>query len=247
MPQGNVFIKEGSSLESAAGIPGLGIGLLGYAFMGKAHSNGYRKLPYIFWPPPAYPKLAAICGRKEKEAAEAAQRYGYSRYYTDWRDLVADPDVQVFDNSAANNVHLEPTLAAIAAGKHVICEKPLAMNAAEARQMWQAADRAGVKHMVGFNYRFVPAIRLARWLIDEGRLGEIVHFRAKYLQEWISLESTTWAWRFSQETGGKTGILGDLGSHIIDLGRFLVGEPHRVMGKVGRLTKVKPLPDGSGE
>jgi predicted dehydrogenase len=201
--------------------------MLGYAFMGKAHSNAYRKLPYIFWPPPAVPRLVAIGGRNEAATREAARRYGYERYYLDWRELVKDPDVQLFDNGAPNNLHAEPTIAAAEAGKHVICEKPLGRTAAESKQMLDAVTKAGVKHACAFNYRFVPAVRLARDLIQQGKLGRIFHFRASYLQEWITDPEFPAVWRLKKDVAGS-GVLGDLGAHIIDLARFLIGEPTAV-------------------
>ena len=136
--------------------------MLGYAFMGKAHSNGYKKIPYMLWPPPARPRLVAICGRNEAGVTEAARRYGYARAYTDWREMLKDDAVQVFDNGGPNNVHAEPCIAAAEAGKHIICEKPLARSAAEAKQMLEAVQKAGVKHACAFNYRFVPAVYQAR-------------------------------------------------------------------------------------
>jgi predicted dehydrogenase len=165
--------------ETTGDVPEIGIGMLGYAFMGKAHANAYRKLSYMTWPPPLRPRLVSIAGRDETAVTEAARRYGFERAVTDWRELVADPDVLLFDNGGPNDVHAEPTIAAAQAGKHVFCEKPLGRSAEEALGMWQAADAAGVKHMCAFNYRFVPAVRLARDLIEAGEIGEIHHFRGR--------------------------------------------------------------------
>jgi len=208
--------------------PTIGVGMLGYAFMGKAHSNALKKLPYMVYPPVAIPRLVAIAGRNKEAVEEAAKRYGYEKAYTDWRQLIDDPDVQVFDNGGPNNVHAEPNIAAAKAGKHVISEKPLGRNAEECWEMWQAAKTAGIKHMVAFNYRFVPAVRLAKELIEQGKLGRIYHFRACYLQEWIADENFPMVWRLDKSIAGS-GALGDLGSHIIDLARFLIGEPKSVM------------------
>src|ERR1700730_7475812 len=122
----------------------IGIGRLGYAFMGKAHSNAYRKIQYMTWPPPLLPKLVAICGRNEPAVAEAARRYGYESYTTDWKSLVADERVEPFDNGAPNTLHAAPTIAAAEAGKHVVCEKPLGRNARESHQIWQRVEKAGV-------------------------------------------------------------------------------------------------------
>jgi len=208
-------------VDEGVEIQPIGVGMLGYAFMGKAHANGYKKLSYMAWPPPLQPRLVSIAGRDEQALAAAAQRYGFERYVTDWRDLVADPEVQLFDNSGPNNMHAEPTIAAAEAGKHVICEKPLGRDAAESYEIWQRAQAAGVVHMCAFNYRFVPAVRLARQLIEAGELGEIRHFRGRYLQEWGATDAEVW--RFDKWIAGS-GALGDLGTHVIDLARYLVGE-----------------------
>jgi len=224
--------------------PEIGVGMLGYAFMGKAHSNAYKKIPYMMYPPPAIPKLVAIAGRDAEAAQEAAKRYGYEKVYTDWRAMVADPAVQLFDNGGPNDAHAEPCIAAARAGKHLFCEKPLARNAEEAKAMLDAAQKAGVKHMVAHNYRFVPAIRQAYELIQSGALGRIYHFRAVYLQEWIMPHyNTGFIWRVDKERAGS-GALGDLGSHIIDLGRFLVGEMVSVSGMTATFIPERPGPDG---
>jgi len=216
---------SGIGVETGTGasgdVPSIGVGLLGYAFMGKAHANAYKTLPYMAWPPPLRPRLVAIAGRNEAAVAEAAGRYGFERWVTDWQDLVGDPEIGLFDNSGPNNLHAEPTVAAAEAGKHVFCEKPLGRTAAESHEIWQRVAAAGVKHMAAFNYRFVPAVRLARQLIEAGEIGEIYHFRGRYLQEWGS--TTDQAWRFDRDAAGS-GALGDLGAHVIDLARYLVGE-----------------------
>ena len=199
----------------------IGVGMLGYAFMGKAHANAYRKLAYMTWPPPLMPRLVSVAGRDEPAVAEAARRYGFARHVTDWHELVADPEVELFDNTGPNNLHAEPTIAAAEAGKHVFCEKPLGRTADESYEIWQRVASAGVKHMTAFNYRFVPAVRLARELIEAGELGEIHHFRGRYLQEWGA--TTDDAWRFHADAAGS-GALGDLGAHVVDLARYLVGE-----------------------
>jgi predicted dehydrogenase len=209
--------------------PEIGIGLLGYAFMGKAHTNAFKKIPYIMYPPVAVPRLVAICGRNEGAVKEAARRYGYEGTYTDWRRMLENDAIQVFDNGGPNNAHAEPSIAAAQAGKHVFCEKPLARTAEEARTMLDAVEKAGVKHMVAFNYRFVPAVVQARKLIESGKLGRIYHWRAVYLQEWGMDPTMPTSWRFQKDVAGS-GALGDLGAHIIDLARFLVGEPKKLMG-----------------
>lgn len=225
--------------------PELGVGMLGYAFMGKAHTNALKKLPYMMYPPVARPRLVAICGRSEEATAAAASRYGYDGYYTDWRKMLENPAIQVFDNGGPNDAHAEPCIAAAQAGKHVFCEKPLARTAEEAKGMLDAVEKAGVKHMVAFNYRFVPAIVQAKKLIESGALGRIFHFRAVYLQEWIIDPNFPKIWRLDKSVAGS-GALGDLGAHIIDLGRYLVGDIKSVMGMTRTFIENRPLPDGSG-
>jgi predicted dehydrogenase len=236
------FVTMGQAQGPAGDLPTIGVGMLGYAFMGKAHTNALKKLPYIFWPPPAVPRLVAIAGRNEKAVQEAARRYGYERVYTDWRELIKDPEVQLFDNGAPNNEHAEPCIAAAEAGKHVICEKPLGRSAAESKQMLDAVTKAGVKHACAFNYRFVPAIQVARNLIQQGKLGRIYHFRATYLQEWILDPSFPAVWRLKKDVAGS-GVLGDLGAHIIDLARYLIGEPKAVNGLTRTFITERPSPD----
>ncbi|HXT36861.1 MAG TPA: Gfo/Idh/MocA family oxidoreductase [Chloroflexota bacterium] len=236
------FVTMGEAAASSE-IPEIGIGMLGYAFMGKAHSNAYRKIPYIYWPPPAIPRLIRIAGRSSEKVGQAARRYGFQSHTTDWRDLLDDPAIQIFDNCGPNDQHADSCIAAAQAGKHIICEKPLGRTAAEARRMLDAATRAGVKHATAFNYRFVPAIRLARDLIQQGRLGRIFHFRARYLQEWITDPDFPMVWRLDAATAGS-GALGDLGSHIIDLGRFLVGEPTSVSALTTTFIPERKTEDG---
>ncbi len=224
----------------------IGIGLLGYGFMGKAHTNAFKKIPYIYWPPPALPKLVNICGSREEGVREAATRYGYARYTTDWKELVNDSNVDLFDNIGPNNLHAEPCIAAAKAGKHILCEKPLARTAEEAKRMWDAVKGKSIKHMCGFNYRFVPAIRLAKEMIEAGEIGTIYHYRASYKQEWIMDEDFPQVWRLSKEVSGS-GALGDLGAHIIDLARFLVGEPDTLTATTRTFITERPAPDGKGK
>jgi predicted dehydrogenase len=206
----------------------IGVGMLGYAFMGKAHSNAFRKLAYITWPPPLEPRLVGIAGRNTEAVEEAARRYGYAYATDDWRRLVDDPSIGLFDNGGPNSLHAEPTIAAAEAGQHVICEKPLGRDAAESYEIWQRVAATGVKHLCAFNYRFVPAVRLAREMIEAGELGEIRHFRGRYLQDWGDDPSLD-TWRFDPDAAGS-GALGDLMAHVVDLARFLNGEIETVSG-----------------
>ncbi len=223
--------------------PVIGVGMLGYAFMGKAHTNAYKTLPYMMYPPAAIPRLVAIAGRNEQAVKEAARRYGYEHYYTDWREMLKNDEVQLFDNGGPNDAHAEPCIEAARLGKHVFCEKPLARTAAEAKPMLEAVKKAGVKHMVAFNYRFVPAVRQIRQIVESGALGQIYHFRAVYLQEWIADPDFPMVWRLDKNIAGS-GALGDLGAHIIDLARFLVGEPARLMAMTRTFIKERPAGNG---
>ena len=247
MPKKEVgFVTMGKVSERAEEIREIGVGLLGYAFMGKAHANGYRKMPVFFYPPPAVPRLVAICGRTEEAVAEAAKRYGFETYYTDWKKLIADERIELVDNCLPNNMHADPCIEAAEAGKNILCEKPLAATLEDARAMYEAAEKAGVKNMTAFNYRFVPAIRLAKKLIDEGYIGKILQYRAVYLQEWIMDPNFPLVWRLRKSVAGS-GALGDLGAHIIDLARFLVGEVASVCGMTETFIKERPLPENPEE
>jgi len=239
------FTSMAAGAESGD-VPRVGVGMLGYAFMGKAHSNAFKTIPYMMFPPPAIPELVAICGRDQTAVAEAAARYGYERSYTDWRAMLDDDEVQLFDNGGPNDAHAEPCIAAAEAGKHVLCEKPLGRTAEESATMLAAVRKASIKHMVAFNYRFAPAIRQARELIDSGALGRIYHYRAVYLQEWILPHyETPRIWRLEKERAGS-GALGDLGAHSIDLAHYLVGDVQRVGAMTKTFIGERPLPDGSG-
>jgi len=196
--------------------PQLSIGMLGYGFMGKAHSNALKTLPYMFWPRAARLDLHTIAGRSEGSVAEAATRYGWRNYATDWREVVENPEIDIFDNVGPDAAHFEPTLAAIRAGKHVVCEKPLSNSLAEAEQLAAAAAEAGVQNMTCFNYRFVPAVRLAREMIANGELGEIYSAEFRYAQEWRTDPDS--------ELPSPVGALDIIGCHAIDQARYLVGE-----------------------
>jgi predicted dehydrogenase len=233
----------GMAAEKKAGkIPEIGVGMLGYSFMGKAHSNGYKKMSYIFWPPPAKPKLIKMCGRTEEKVAEEAKRYGYLEYCTDWHELTNDDRIDIFVNVGPNNIHAEPCIEAAKAGKNIVCEKPLARNSGEAKEMLDAVKKAGVKHLCNFNYRMVPALVLAKNLISDGKIGKIFHFRAKYLQEWIVDPNFPLIWRLDKKVCGS-GAMGDLGAHIVDLTRWLCGEPESVMAMTKTFVTERPLPD----
>ncbi len=206
----------------------IGVGMLGYAFMGKAHSRAMRAVQEL--DPPLLPELVSISGRNREALDEVAKRFGWQEAVSDWREQVADDRVELFVNGGPNSIHAEPSIAALEAGKHVLCEKPLGLDAAESYRMWQAAVGAGTVHACGFNYRFVPAIRRARDLLEAGAVGDIVHFRARYLQSW-GWDADTSIWRFDRAQAA-TGAIGDLGTHIIDLARFLAGEIETIAAPV---------------
>ncbi|WP_019535931.1 Gfo/Idh/MocA family protein [Paenibacillus ginsengihumi] len=216
------------------------VGMIGYKFMGKAHSHAYRDLP-MFFPQVGRPVMKAICGRDEKGVSQAAEQFGWESWTTDWRELLKRDDIDLIDINAPSDAHKEIALAAAAAGKHLFCEKPLALTLADSREMLQAAERAGVKHMVGFNYRFAPAVRLAKKLVEEGRLGQIYHFRAWFLQDWIVDPEFPLVWRLQKEVAGS-GSHGDLGAHLIDLAHYLVGDIQEVIGMSETFVKERPMP-----
>ncbi|WP_456287695.1 Gfo/Idh/MocA family oxidoreductase [Paenibacillus sp. AK002] len=217
----------------------LRVGMIGYKFMGKAHSNSYRSLP-MFFPKALKPEMVAICGRNASAVQEAADQLGWRESVTDWKQLVNREDIDLIDINAPSDAHKEIAMAAAKAGKHIFCEKPLALTLADAREMLQAAEDAGVTHMVGFNYRFSPAVRLAKKLIDSGRLGQIYHFRAWFLQDWIMDPQFPLVWRLQKEVAGS-GSHGDLGAHLIDLAHYLVGDMQEVIGMSETFIKERPI------
>jgi predicted dehydrogenase len=225
----------------------LGVGMVGYAFMGAAHSQAWRTAPHAF-DLPLRPVLTALCGRDRAATEAAAQRYGFGGVETDWRALLERDDVQLIDVCTPGDSHAEISIAALDAGKHVLCEKPLANTVAEAAAMAVAAARAqarGVRSMVGFNYRRVPALALARELIASGRVGEIRHVRASYLQDWLADPAFPLTWRLQKEHAGS-GALGDLGAHVVDLAQYLTGQLiSGVSGVAATFVPERPLPGGA--
>lgn len=214
------------------------IGLVGYKFMGKAHSHAYKDLT-MFFDTPVNPVMQALCGRDEAGVKATADKYGWASVETDWRRLIERADIDVIDICTPNDSHYEIALAAAKAGKHILCEKPLALTVEQARAMLEAVEQAGVVHMVCHNYRFAPAVQLVKQLITEGRLGRIYHWRATYLQDWIMDPAFPLVWRLQKEIGGS-GAHGDIAAHIIDLARFLVGEINEVVGMLETFIKERP-------
>jgi predicted dehydrogenase len=208
----------------------LNVGLIGYGFMGRAHSNAFRKVSNFF-DLEYQPVLKAACARNEEKVKEFAAKWGYQSHETDWRKLIARDDIDVIDICTPNNTHAEIALAAANAGKMILCEKPLSMDGKEGLKMVEAIEKAGVPNMVWYNYRRVPAVTLAKRLIDEGRLGRIFHYRAKFLQDWtISPElpqGGTGLWRLDAKVAGS-GVTGDLLAHCIDTAIWLNGDVAQV-------------------
>jgi myo-inositol 2-dehydrogenase/D-chiro-inositol 1-dehydrogenase len=203
----------------------INIGLIGYGFMGRTHSNAFRQAP-VFFKHGHQPVLKAVCGRNAEQAQAFAQNWGYESVETDWRKLIARSDIDLIDIATPNNLHFEMAIEAAKAGKMVMCEKPLAMNAAEAEQMVSAVEKAKVPNMVWYNYRRVPAVTLAKQLIDQGKLGKIFHYRAKFLQDWTINADVpkggTGTWRLDASVSGS-GVTGDLLAHCIDTAMWLNG------------------------
>jgi len=217
------------------------VALIGYAFMGRAHSNAWRQVG-PFFSPKLTPRMKVICGRNAKNVKAAAAQLGWEEAATDWREVVARKDIDIVDISTPGDSHAEIAIAAAREGKVVFCEKPLANTVKEAEQMLAAVKKAGVPHMICHNYRRVPAVMLAKQLIDQGKLGRLYHYRGTYLQDWVADPNVPLFWRLRKEAAGS-GALGDIGSHSLDLARFLVGEVTEVIAALETFVKERPLPD----
>ncbi|MDN5599637.1 MAG: Gfo/Idh/MocA family oxidoreductase [Brachybacterium sp.] len=223
----------------------LRIGMVGYGFMGAAHSHAWRNA-HRFFDLPLTPQLTTLAGRTEATLVEAAERYGFARTTTRWQDLVEDPEIDVIDICTPGDTHVEIALAALAAGKHVLCEKPLANSVEESEQMTAAAAAAradGARSICGFSYRRTPALAYARQLVAEGAVGEIRQIRAQYLQDWLSDADAPMTWRLDKDKAGS-GALGDIGAHIIDLAQWISGQ--RIESVSGTLQTVVPTRPAAG-
>ncbi|HUT65502.1 MAG TPA: Gfo/Idh/MocA family oxidoreductase [Spirochaetota bacterium] len=219
----------------------LNVGIVGYKFMGKAHSNAWIKAP-LFFDLPMKPVMKVACGRHEEPLREFARRWGWQEIETDWKKMVARDDIDIIDVSLPQYLHHDVALEAAKAGKHIFCEKPLALSYKQAKEMYEAAEKAKVKHYLNHNYRRCPAVRLAKRLIDEGRIGQIYHWRGAYLQSWITDPNFPLTWHLKKETAGS-GPQGDLNSHSVDLARYLVGEIKSVVAMTKQFVGERPLPD----
>ncbi|HKW30351.1 MAG TPA: Gfo/Idh/MocA family oxidoreductase [Verrucomicrobiae bacterium] len=215
------------------------VGLIGYRFMGKAHSNAWRQAPRFF-NLKANVELHTLCGRHAASVQAARAQLGWQNAATDWREVVESPLIDIVDIGAPNDLHAEIAIAAARNGKHILCEKPLALNVKQAEGMLAAAQKAKVVHMVCHNYRRIPALALAKKMIGEGALGKIFHFRARYAQDWLVDPEFPINWRLQKETSGS-GANGDINAHIIDLGRYLVGEFKEVCGMLNTFVAERPL------
>lgn len=220
----------------------LNVGLIGYNSMGKAHSNAWRQVSHFF-DLPVELHLGKICGRNRSAVARARKKLGWERSVTDWRDIVSDPAIDIVDICTPNDSHCEIVVDAAKNGKAILCEKPLARTLDEAKRMAAAVKKAGVPNMVCYNYRRVPAIALAKQIIDRGEIGRIFHFRARYAQDWIVDPDFPLAWRLQSKIAGS-GALGDILSHVVDLARYLVGEFKEVCATMETFVKQRPLKAG---
>jgi predicted dehydrogenase len=227
--------------------PALRVGMIGYAFMGAVHSQAWR-CAHHFFDLPLEPRMTVVCGRDAARVADAAARMGWDESATSWEQVVARDDVDLIDVCTPGDTHAEIAIAALEAGKHVLCEKPLANSVEEAEKMAAAAARAaenGVRAMVGFTYRRVPAIALARRLVADGRLGELRHVRAQYLQDWLADPEAPLTWRLDKAKAGS-GALGDIGAHVVDLTQHILGDSIReVSGQLDTFVKERPVADTS--
>jgi len=219
----------------------LRVGMIGYRFMGKAHSNAWRQAPRFF-PLKAHVEMHTICGRDAAGVQSARVQLGWQNASTDWRDVVENPLIDIVDINTPNDSHAEIAIAAAQNGKHILCEKPLALTVKQSEQMLAAATKAKIVHMVCHNYRRIPAIALAKKMITEGAIGKIYHFRARYAQDWPADPEFPLVWRLQKGVSGS-GAHGDINAHIIDLGRYLVGELQEVNGLLHTFITERPLAD----
>ncbi len=223
----------------------LKVGMIGYRFMGKAHSNGWRQAPHFF-PLDAEIEMDTICGRNPEGVAAAAKELGWNKASTSWQEVINNPEIDIVDINTPNDSHAEIAIAAANAGKHVLCEKPLGLTVAQCQEMVDAVEKNKIVHMVCHNYRRIPAIAHAKKMIEEGAIGDIFHYRARYAQDWIVDPNFPLVWRLKKGISGS-GAHGDINAHIIDLGRYLVGEFTEICGLMNTFIKQRPLEDSSGK
>lgn len=224
----------------------LNVALVGAGFMGKAHTVAYSNMPKFFWPAPAYPVLKTLCDIDPKIAEDSCERFGYEKWCTDWHDVVNDPEIDIVSICTPNNAHAPIAIAALNAGKHVLCEKPIASTRKDAEAMAAAAAEAAKKGVISMNayqYRRVPALVLAKKFIDEGSIGKILNVRCTYLQSWSADPSSPLSWRFQKDIAGA-GTLGDIASHVIDIAQMLAGDIESVVSTVKTYITERPVQEG---
>ncbi|MBW2056834.1 MAG: Gfo/Idh/MocA family oxidoreductase [Deltaproteobacteria bacterium] len=219
----------------------LNVAIIGYKFMGKAHSNAWKKAP-LFFDLNVEPVMKLACGRHEGPLGDFAERWGWEEIETDWRKVVERDDIDIVDISTPTFLHHDIAVEAAKRGKHIFCEKPIALTVEQARSMYEAAEKNGVVHYLNHNYRRCPAVLLAKRLIDEGKIGRVFHWRGAYLQSWIVDPNFPLTWHLRKETAGS-GPQNDLNSHSVDLARFLIGEIKSVTAMTASFVKERPLPD----
>jgi predicted dehydrogenase len=224
----------------------LRIGLIGSGFIGRCHAYAYRVMPLVFPEAPALPEMALLCDQSPALAAAAAARFGFARSSGDWRAVIDDPEIDIVDICVPSNLHRPIALAAIAAGKHVYCEKPVGLGWTEAAEIAAAAAKAGTRSLVGFTYLRHPVMVLARRLIDDGTIGEVTHFRGQHNEDYLADPASPFTWRCDPAIGGRAGALGDLGAHIISLARHLVGEIIAVSARSRIVIPRRPLAPVAG-
>ena len=218
----------------------INVGLIGGGFMGKAHSLAYAAVPMFFWPSKVMPVKHTLAEFTDAMAADAATRFGFENSTSDWKSIIENPDIDLVDIATPNNSHAEIAIAALAAGKHVICEKPLARTVEEAAAMYEAARKSNSVNMVAFNYRRTPAVALAKKYIDDGSIGKIINFRATYLQDWSADPESPLSWRFQKSVAGS-GAVGDILTHVLDMARYLAGEVTEVSAMTNHIITERPL------
>lgn len=219
------------------------VGMIGAGFMGKAHVVAYTTMPKLFWPAPAVPVLKTVCDIEPEIARDAMERFGFEQYTTDWRDIINDPEIEVVSICTPNDCHAAVAIAALEAGKHVLCEKPIASTPKDAKAMVEAAEKAaqnGVIAMNAYQYRRVPALALAKKFIDEGSIGRVRNIRCTYLQSWSADPDAPLSWRFQKKIAGA-GTLGDTGSHVIDIAQYLGGEIDEVVSMLKTYVEARPV------
>ena len=222
----------------------LNVAMIGGGFMGKAHAMAYAAMPMFFWPAPAIPHRKVVVDLTDSAAQDARDRFGFDEASSNWKDTVNRSDIDIVDICTPNNTHAQIAIEALRAGKHVICEKPLASTLEESVAMAEAAEASGTTTMVAFNYRRTPAVALAKKFIEEGKIGDVINFRGTYLQDWSADPNGPLSWRFQKSIAGS-GAVGDIGTHVVDMAHYLVGTIETVQAITPTYVKTRPMQQGS--